>query len=190
MSLTVNKSVNAGVALVVGLILASVGVGVLDSSTFTQEFEVDNNTEWTNYGSSLSGVQVNGSYLVLEDANTSGTYTSVTLDSNESDSSRYEVLTNVPDADNSSVTLTVSGNDYTLEDGFNTVDLDSKGDSFELTLERDATSVSSPEVDYVRGLSGETGSILRLVGLASFGLLLLLGLLQYMDVGFSRGGRP
>lgn len=188
MTSTTNKTVMAGVSVVLAAVLAVVGVGVIDSANLTTEFSLDTQSEWNNYAASLNGVVVTSNGNVeLDTGNTSGTYQSVALDANESNSSFYNVYTNVPEPDNSSVSLVVDGNTYELDDGKNKVELDSQGSSFSLEFQRDSTSVSTPQVDKLVGLSGSKSGLLRLVGLASFGLLLLLVLLQYMN--FGRSGR-
>jgi len=188
MSDSTNKTVASGVSVMIAVIFAIVGVGFLDSAQLNQEFQIDSETEWNNYAATLDGVVVNtNGYVELEATNTSGTYTSVTLDANESTANRYHVYASVPEPGNSSATLVVSGNSYELQDGVNKFDV-TAGSSFSLEFQRDSTGVESPNVDSVTGLSGaDSGGLLRLVGVAAFGLLLLLVVLQYM--GFSGMGR-
>lgn len=180
MSDSTNKSIQMGVSLFVALVLAIVGVGILDSHNLTQEFNIDNETEWNNYAATLTGVEVTTDDLVqLNSTSTTGTYDSVALSGNETDTNRFEVYTNIPEPDNSSVSLLVNGNTYDLTAGSNRIALDSTASEFDLEFNRDADTVSSPQVTTLVGLSGDTGGLLRLVGVAAFGLLVLLTVTQY-----------
>lgn len=177
-----NKAISGGVSVLVLVIFAVIGITMVNQSQLTQEFDIDNETEWNNYQDTISGLEVTtDGYLQLQTDNTSGTYTA-TLDSNESDANRYVVFTNIPDEDNSTSELTVSGDTYTLNDGENKFDVTSAS-SFELSLNRDSTSVSTPQVDSVVGWSGDSG-LLGLVAGMAFALLVLLGLVN--SVGLNR----
>lgn len=190
MSDSTNKTVMAGVSIVLAVVFGIVGVGVLDSAQLDEEFRLDTETEWNNYAQALNGVNVTADGVVqLSAANVSGSYDSITLDANESDSNRYHVYASVPEPENSTVSLVVGGTTYDLQDGINKVDV-TAADSFQLDFQRDATSVESPSVDTVSALSGANeGGLLRLVGVAAFGLLILLVAVQYMGIGTRRTRR-
>lgn len=180
MSDSTNRSIQMGVSLVVAMVLAVVGVGILDGHNLTQEFEIDTESEWNDYSSTLTNVEVTAEGEVqLSSASNTGTYDSVVLDSNESDSTRYNVYASVPEPENSSVSLLVNGNTYDVEDGLNKFDLESGASEFDLEFNRDADTVESPSVTTLVGLSGDTGGLLRLVGTAAFGLLVLMTVVQY-----------
>jgi len=179
MSDTVDTVVSIGVGIVVVVVLALAGTSVMSQATQTEVLSIDNSTEWNNYANTLTGVQVNGSYIELQPANTTGTYDSVTLTGNESNGTIYEIEAEVPSPDNSTVNFTANGETTTLEDGANTVEFNSSVSNFTFDFERDSTSVSTPRVDYVTGSSTDgDGGILGLVSSAAFAILLLLLLVK------------
>jgi len=80
MTSSTNKTVAAGVSVVLAAVFAVVGLGVIDSAQLTQEFNIDTESEFNTYASSLNGVVVTADgYVELDSANTSGTYQSVEL---------------------------------------------------------------------------------------------------------------
>lgn len=163
-----------GVAVIVAVIFGIIGMQVAVEADYNSVYTLDNNTEW-NTGT-LTGVQVSNGEVLLASGNTTGTYTSTTI-SNETN--RIEVYATVPDPDNSSVSLSVGGNTYDLVDGRNAFKLDSSVTSytFDLSFDRDSTSVTSPAVQRYEAQFGEDG-LLTLIATAAFALLLLLSALK------------
>jgi len=182
-----NKTVAAGVSVVLVVVFALVGVGVLDSAELTNVLTVDSQAEWQNNGTLTNLTATAGGELQLAGDNLTGDYVSNNF-ANASDATIYSVRTSIPEPGNSSVTLTVDGTDYDLSSGSNRVSV-TGGSNFELSYERDGVNVTSPSVDSVSVLAGDTGSLLRLVALAAFGLLLLLVVVNYLgvDLNLSRG---
>lgn len=185
------KAITGGVSLVVVAILAIVGTQMVTQSALTEEFAINSETEWNNYQSTIdTGLEVTtDGFLQFTDSTTetTGVYTA-SLDTNESDANQYTVLANIPDSDNSSVTVSKGGTTYNVEDGTNRLDVGT-GSTFDVTLNRDSDTVSSPQVDSVQGFSGDTGLLGLISGLA-FGLLMLLSLFKVMNVsGIGRNTR-
>lgn len=166
--------VNVGVAVLVAAVFGIIGMQVATEADFDTVYTVDNDSEWN--AGTLNGLQVSNGALLLNDTATTGDYTSETI-SNSTD--RVEVYASVDDPDNSSVSLTVGGTTYELNDGRNAFNLDSTLSSYTFTLDysRDATSVTSPEVSLYEAQSGE-GGLLTLIATAAFALLLLMSVLR------------
>lgn len=188
MSSAIDTTIKGGISLVIVAVFAIVGVGVLDSAGTTQEFNIDNQTALNDYAGTLSDVNVTSNgYVNMSSYATSGTYTSVTLSGNETNVTTYDVTTNIPNASESNITLVVAGNSYELVDGYNSVSLDAEGDSFELQFNRTSTSIETPQVDSIQGYraTGANG-ILGTVGVAAFGLLMLLVVVQLLSGNVGR----
>lgn len=178
-----NDAIEVGVAVVVAAIFAVIGMQVATSADYNDVYTVDSDSEW-NEGT-LTSVNVSNGEVLLDSTSASGSYESATF-SNETN--RFSVYADVPDADNSSVTLSVGGNTYDLSDGRNTVSLDTSVTSYSFTLDfsRDADTVESPSVSSVTAQYGESG-MMTLIATAAFALLVLLAVLQLRNrVGLSR----
>lgn len=184
MSHSVNKTTKVGVAVILAVVFAMIGMGVLVSSELTTVLDVDSQSEWQNNGTLNGLVATSSGELELDSSNTSGNYVYDTFD-NQSDVTRASVYVDIPEPDNSSVTLVVDSSSYELSDGTNNVDV-SGGSSYELQFQRDSTNITSPSVASSVFRAGETGSILWLVGTAAFGLLILLVVVSYLNVDVSR----
>lgn len=176
MQSSTDRAVAAGLSVVLVAVFAIVGTGMIESSNTTTVLSVDSTAEWEN--GTLTNLTADNGLLNLSSGETSGTYDSVTFDTNHSPVTDYSISADIPDPDNSSVTLVVNSNNYDLEDGLNEVDV-SDHDSFTLEYSRDSTSVESPEVDSVRALNVADSGLLGLIGGSAFGLLLILALLQH-----------
>lgn len=186
MSSTTNKTVMTGVAVVVAAVLGVVGVGILDSTGLEQQFQTSNESEWNTYASNTNDVVVNSNgYLALNDTSgaTYGNYDSVTLNSNESSSERYVVDVSLPNETSNEVRLQVgTGTEYDLVDGRNKLDV-TPADSYTFELERNASGDESPRVESLTAYTqDDSGSLLRLVGTAGFGLLLLLVVVNQLNL--------
>lgn len=160
-----NSTVKAVLASVLVLMAGFVGANVVDSvglETNQEVHSVDTNTEW-NDGTLTNGLEVVDGYLQLNSSTASKqTYTSQSQDYNETDLSYLKVYTEDV-SENTTVTSTV-----TVYDGTGTAvdsktftvsetssyDISSLGNlssgasyDVELTLNRDATSTTTPKVD-------------------------------------------
>lgn len=168
-----NRAIQGGVALVVVVILATGAVSMANDYDYTETFSIDNETEWNNNANTLTGVVVNADgYVMLDSGNTSGTYSSVSISEN---ATRWTVDVSLPDADNSSVSLTVDGSTYDLTDGANEVTVDNEVSSyqFDLDFSRDSTSVTSPQVNSVTSYTGEESFNSQLIYFA-FAILMIM----------------
>lgn len=185
MSHSVNKSITAGLAVVLVAVMAVVGVQIVESSNTTNVLTLDTNTEWEN--GTLTNLTTENDTLLLNTSEVAGTYDSETL--SRDDVNEYEVSVDLPDPDNSSVDLVVSGTTYNLEDGYQEVDVSGTHTTFTLEFARDSTSIESPQVSLLRANVVEDSGLLTLIAGASFGLLLLLALLQHVG-GLGAGRNP
>jgi len=166
--------VNVGVAVLVAAVFGVIGMQVATEADFDTVYSVETDSDWD--AGTLNSVNVSNGAVLLDDTATSGDYTSATV-SNSTD--RVQVYASVDDPDNSSVSLTVDGTTYELNDGSNVFNLDNTVSSYTFTLDfsRDADTVTSPEVSLYEAQSGE-GGLLTLIATASFALLLLLSVLK------------
>lgn len=170
-----NEMIGAGVGLLFSFVLVIAATGMADDYALTEQFSVDTESEWNTYQSSGTATVNADGYIELTGTDTTGNYDSVTLDANESESTHYVVHTNISDAYNSSATFSAGGITYSLEDGENQFELDSGVDSYSFELNRDADTVSSPEVDSVTA-STQKGDTVSLVMYMAAALFLILSL--------------
>lgn len=169
------RYVNAGVALVVAVIMAIVGTSVAATADYDQVYAVDTQSEWDN-GTFTSTTSFADGYVALNGTATTGTYDSVTI-SNETN--RVEVYADIESPDNSSVSMDLGTETYNLSDGRNVFSLDSSVTdySFTLNFDRDADTVTSPEVHTYQAYFGEDG-LTSLIAGAAFALLILFGVMS------------
>lgn len=155
--------VMVGVAIVM---LAFVGANVVDDyglKTHESIFTADSDSDW-NSGTLDSGIEVVNDSIQLNDTATGpASYVSADQDYNDTELGYMKVHSTVPDADNSTITVTVTVYDDTdtaidsvteTVEGAEAVDISSlanktSGDHYdvEVQLERDSTSITTPSME-------------------------------------------
>ena len=193
--MAVNKTVSAGVAIAVAAVLAIVGGQIMTAHNYDTTFSVTGETDFNDYAESTNGLSVADGVVQLNSTVTTGNYQSIALDMNESNVTRVEVVADISEPENSSATFVVNAatpqeKTFALNDGLNTYEFSESEvvGTFGLALERDDVNVTSPSVSSVTGMYETGGGILTTVGMAGFGLLLLLVAVKEFELG-RLGGR-
>lgn len=189
-----DQLIQSGIGLVFAVVLAIIAVGLAGDVQYDNQFTIDSEEDWNDYweNSDSTELTVNtDGYIEIADEETTGTYESIKLDENESDSTVYKIETEIAESDNSSAEFTTAGGtDYELEDGANTVELDSSTDSFNITLDRDSADTTSPQVHTVEGLTDSDSQFLATLMMMMAAVFLLLSLAAPFTDIMGSPGRP
>lgn len=189
-SLTSNKAVNAGIALILGVVMLSVAVGISDSTNYETLVSVDTEDEWTDDSTSDTGVNYDDGYLQLDDSETSGDHTGTKYAEADTEYVNVEAY----DLDDGSVDVTVTGyddsdsetdtEDVTLseegEERIDVSDFSSDTEEYEVQydLSRDSTDDTTPRVDAYsleEGVDGITDWVEYLFAIFALLLVAYLG---------------
>lgn len=176
-----SKAINAGVAAVVAVIMAIVGLGIVSSASTATVLDIDTTQEWQDNAQSQStGLLIDNDSIQIDSASTEtfAEYESLQHDNVTS----YTVNVSEYDDTVNNVTLDAGANNYELTQGVQTVELSNEVDSFRFELERTSDTDPSPVVSSVEATAEDSG-MLGLVAAPAFGLLVLLVVVSTFDVG-------